>query len=469
MKAESLSGTFSYCYFDVPGGTPYLETYLSVSGRSVQLVDLGNHILQGQIEVQWILREGEKIVHYDKYNLISPAIEAHASIPDFIDQQRVPLDPGTYQLELKLRDKNSGAGESTLRQEIKVKTSPDSISISDIELVESYRRADTAGKFTKSGYDLVPNVNPFYPKEKNSLKFYAEIYRSDVIPAEEYLVRYYLSNNESRQLLDRYMVSTKQPPRRVNSLLGEIPLTDLFSGNYNLNIEVRNKKNKLLAFKQIFFQRSNVPNKPLVSSDIAAIDVTNTFISPVTSPDTLAEYIACLYPISSGLEAETGENQIRLADVRSMQQYIYYFWSRRNAADPEKAWLDYKAEVQKANDAFSTQIKKGYETDRGRVYLQYGAPNIISDNKDEPAAYPYEIWQYYKLKNQTNRKFVFYSRERSSNEYRLLHSDAIGEIYQANWQLKLYDRTQQFGSDFEQITPASIYGGNTEDNFSNPR
>ena len=100
--------------------------------------------------------------------------------------------------------------------------------------------------------------------------------------------------------------------------------------------------------------------------------------------------------------------------------------------------------------------------------MQYGAPNIISDSKDEPAAYPYEVWQYYKVKNQSNRKFVFYAIERSSNDYRLLHSDAIGEIYQANWQLKLYERTQKFGSDFEQVTPAGIYGGKTEDNFSNP-
>ncbi len=459
LKADNLSGYFSFCYFDLPGKTPYLETYLNVIGNTINPVVSENGKIKGQVEVQLIIRSADKVVHFDKYNLNSPETDTQRSIPDFIDQQRINLEKGTYDIELSIRDKNSNAPAKSLKQQLKVGLPTDTISISDIELVESFTKTEVQNKFTKNGYDIVPYVNPFYPKEKNSLKFYAEIYRSDITPAEEYLVRYYISNNENNRLLDQYLVIKKQLPRNLNAILGEIPLEDLFSGNYNLNIEVRNKQNKLLAYKQLFFQRSNIPSKPLVTEDIAAIDVTNTFISSVKERDSLIEYIDCLYPISTGLEAQTGESQILESDIRSMQQYLYYFWSRRNPEDPGKAWAEYRQEVLKVNNSYGTQIKKGYETDRGRVYLQYGAPNIISDSKDEPAAYPYEVWQYYKVKNQSNRKFVFYAIERSLNDYKLLHSDAIGEIYQANWQLKLYERTQKFGSDFEQVTPAIIYGG----------
>ena len=110
-----------------------------------------------------------------------------------------------------------------------------------------------------------------------------------------------------------------------------------------------------------------------------------------------------------------------------MQQFFYDFWQRRNPENPYMGWMTYKSEVDKVNAKYSSFKKKGYDTDQGRIYLQYGPPNAISPNYNEPNTYPYEIWQYYKIKNQTNRKFVFYSLEFTSKSFVLLHSDAIGE------------------------------------------
>ncbi len=470
LKAASLTGYFSFCTFDIPENKPFLETYLTVTGGSVKFIPVNDSMRQGQIEVIMLIRSGDKVVHFDKYNLNSPVVSALSPIPDFIDQQRMNLDTGNYQLELTIRDKNTNEKESTIKQNVRINYPTDTISISDIELIDTFKKTETANKFTKSGYELIPFVNTsmFYPKDITSLKFYAEIYRSDKItPAEDYLVMYYISNNESKKVLENFIVSSKQKPQPVNVILGNIPISNLYSGNYNLCIEVRNKKNRLLAFKQMFFQRSNAESKPMITADLLATDVNNTFVSLLNNKDTLIEYIACLYPISSSMEVETGESIIQRSDLHSMQQYIYYFWSKRNPDDPGKAFNDYKIEVQKAKESFSTQINKGYETDRGRVFLQYGPPNIISDNKDEAGSYPYEVWQYYKLKEQSNRKFVFYAKERSSNEFKLLHSDAIGEINDPNWQVKLYG-SQQFGTSLDPVKPINIYGNHSEDNYTNP-
>ena len=116
------------------------------------------------------------------------------------------------------------------------------------------------------------------------------------------------------------------------------------------------------------------------------------------------------------------------------------------------------------NKNYNTSIKKGYETDQGRVYLQYGAPNSIITEKHDPSAYPYEIWSYYKVNNQTNRKFVFYCTEISGSDYVLLHSDVTGEIATNNWEMVLHKRDTPI-YDFDQKSGINYYGGHSIDNF----
>jgi hypothetical protein len=50
----------------------------------------------------------------------------------------------------------------------------------------------------------------------------------------------------------------------------------------------------------------------------------------------------------------------------------------------------------------------------------------------------------------------------------LLSSDAIGELYDANWRVKLFNRTQQFGPDMDQSEPVKTYGDHSDENFKNP-
>lgn len=89
---------------------------------------------------------------------------------------------------------------------------------------------------------------------------------------------------------------------------------------------------------------------------------------------------------------------------------------------------------------YRTPINRGYSTDRGRVYLQYGVPNDIYVSKHEPSSYPYEIWHYYRVLNENNRKFIFYNPNIAGKEYELLHSDLTGEVKTPNWERVLSKR-----------------------------
>ncbi len=53
-----------------------------------------------------------------------------------------------------------------------------------------------------------------------------------------------------------------------------------------------------------------------------------------------------------------------------------------------------------------------------------------------------EIWQYYNLPDgQRNKKFVFYTIDIVTNDFQLVHSDAIGETSNYRWQVEIYKRT----------------------------
>jgi GWxTD domain-containing protein len=127
-------------------------------------------------------------------------------------------------------------------------------------------------------------------------------------------------------------------------------------------------------------------------------------------------------------------------DDTRKQQFFWNFWTKRDSLSPVNAYQSYMQEVKKVNKAFSTQVNPGFETDRGRVYLQYGPPNERLAETHEPSGSPYEIWQYYDLPGrESNVKFVFKNQNVATNEFRLIHSDARGEVNNPRWRYEIYN------------------------------
>ena len=135
----------------------------------------------------------------------------------------------------------------------------------------------------------------------------------------------------------------------------------------------------------------------------------------------------------------------------------------------------------------NTKYTPGIHSDRGRVYLQYGPPDFIRDEKNYVSAnrigegnvhateiahsavqagnirssapdemyqgksqghiyyLPYQLWRYNKLKtDDENRVFLFWDEHRSGY-YTLLNSNARGEVQDPMWERRL--SRQQLGED----------------------
>jgi GWxTD domain-containing protein len=468
--AEEVKAYLLYSTFNSPGQGPYIETYLSVIGNSLVYKKNKEGKYQGAIEVSMAFKQGEEIKAAKKYNLMSPEVaDTTTGRPAFIDLQRIPLANGSYELEITIADANKGGKPFTTTQKIEIGYTGEQVMVSDIQLVESFQKATAPGILTKSGYDLVPYVSNFYPENMKKLDFYAEVYntKKSLGENEKFVINYYIESYETKTRLTSFNSFSKQTSNTVNILLSEFPIAELATGNYNLVVEVKNKLNEQVAMKKLFFQRTNTAVQMDIA-DMASLNVESSFAGRITGKDTLMEYIKSLRPISNSLEQTFADNQLGKRDLKEMQQFFLGFWMNRSQADPEGAWLAYKEEVKKVNASFSTSNKKGYETDRGRVYLQYGPPNQRTESLSEPSAYPYEIWHYYKMKDQSNRKFVFYNPDLVTNDYQLLHSDAKGEINNPRWEMKLHERNNASRS-LDRTNSTDHFGGNSNDNFKDPR
>jgi GWxTD domain-containing protein len=468
--------------FNVPGKVPYYETHLSVIGNSVKFIKNANGKYQGTVDIAISFSQNGELKNAQKYSLNSPEIDdTLKGLPNFIDQQRYTLPNGLYDVEISIADKNLPLSPPMVtKMPINIRFPDEVISVSDIELLESYTKSVTSGPLTKSGYDLVPYVSTYYPENISKLRFYTEIYNAKKIIGEgqKILISYFIENYETKVKLSEYGAFSKQVPNDVNIILAEFNIEALPTGNYNLVLEVRDKDNMLHAEQKCFIQRKN-KSLQLSVEDLKTLDISKTFTGNYKSRDTLMEYLRCLRPIASASEIDFMENQLRERDVTLMQQFLFVFWKSRYPDNAELSWLNYYKEVLKVNKEFATYGLKGYDTDRGRVYLQYGAPDQRAMSEHEPSAYPYEIWEYYSLTDkkqlftnpnnkQSSKKFVFYNPDLVTNKYRLIHSNAKGEIYNTSWNLLLHKRDTQTNDMDADKTP-DHFGGQSKDSFNNPR
>ncbi|MGC8866416.1 MAG: GWxTD domain-containing protein [Bacteroidales bacterium] len=452
---KTLSASLNFATFYSPVDGTFVETYLSVAGQSVNYVRTDNGTFQATVEVLMIFRQDDKIATFRKYELKSPEITDTSFVTfSFLDIQRIPLSIGKYTFEIKISDLNNAGKSFKGEIPLEIYFDHDTVVVSGIQLVESYSKTEQETALSKHGYDLVPRVSTFFPQETNRLIAYYEIYNTDKVmgSGQKFLSIVYISNHESGYRLPQFSRAKRMEAQPVLVQFNEFDISKLPSGNYDLTVEIRDRENRLLALNTLFFQRSNPGFVPdFLSFD--SLETKSSFASRIKNADSLRQVIKSFRPIAADYEKIFIDQGLKTAPIEVMQAYIYSFWKNRSDSDPETAFNRYMEQVRKVQALFGTRYLKGYDTDRGRIYLQYGPPDAINENPYDAGAIstlsdneinrgvggsvPYQIWQYYQIKNQRNRFFVFYNPHLVPGGYVLLHSDVQGELYNPMWQSEL--------------------------------
>ena len=456
--------------YNLPDQTPFVETALAFECKSVTYKEFQPGQFKATLEIVTAFRKGEETT-FSKVALDSPVVTDTVNLDGaFIDQQRFALPNGEYEMQLSVTDIGSGKNVN-ISFTIDVDYPKDLPAVSDILLFDSYSKAEKPSACTKSGYDFLPRVFPFYSASADKLKFYAELYNSDRLYDEgKYLVSYYIEAAESSSLMQDYYFTKRYDVAKANSLLTTIDIKDLPSGNYYLVVEMRDRSNTVICSNSVFFQRSN-PGVGYAMNDLSGVNIANTFVTDIDHIDTLRKYLRYLEPISSEAERDYALSLVKTDDKKTMQQYLYNFWATRAPMTPNDAFRDYLAAVNRVNMSFGTTAAPGYRTDRGYVFLKYGQPDQIVESPNEPGAYPYQIWHYYVVANQRNKKFVFMSKDDSTNDYQLIHSDVVGELNNYRWKLEVYSRIygEHYDEGLDQTDYEEGWGKHAGDLYDNPR
>jgi GWxTD domain-containing protein len=266
----------------------------------------------------------------------------------------------------------------------------------------------------------------------------------------------------------------KQMTAKVNPLLAQLDISKLESGNYYLVVELRDAASKLQLEKKWFFQRESSFKNAITNSTSRSV---YEFFGNYNNTDTLKMFVECLWPISTTVEREWQINVSVQKNPELMKKYIVDYWQKKagDSLDPLQLWLSYYTKVLEVNKIFKCGKQKGYYTDRGRVYLQYGKPDQRAQRPSEPDAYPYEIWQYYRIEDKSNgqfysnKKFVFANKMIADDCFQLIHSDVRGELNNPKWQYEIQKSDNRDRNNFDKTKPNSSYGNNADDLFSNPR
>ena len=466
--AQKLSVLIDYKSYCTATNEPYLEISTFINGQTVKYLpnEEGKYQAEVRITVQAFL-DDSLVVNQLDYVLVSEAFEDSiaSTKPNFGDIQNMQLNNGEYLLQFSVHDVKSTAKPAPFADVVVMNYPKNEVSISDISLYQSANKEQEGDIFNKYGYSLPPLFYDYVPENIYTLPFSCEIYNTDKLAKDEtIIIKSYITcfeNNLIPYNEARFTTKTTAKPVVVN--IGEIGIYKLSSGNYNLIVDVLNKDSVLLATNSCFFQRSN-PNITLNIDDVNAVNVENTFVNQIKDTALLLDYVRSLYPISTPLEKDFYTTTMKRIPVESLQKFFYAFWLKRDPYNPQKAWEAYLEKVNYVNKTYGSKLLKGYRTDRGKVYLQYGPPNSIFESPYDSHSYPYEIWHYYYCVDQSNVKFVFYNTDLVSNDFQLLHSDKRGEMQDPFWKMKVTLRKSPIYN-LDSSEPGEYFGGNPKDDW----
>lgn len=399
----------------------------------------------------------------DAYVLESPVMR-DSIIEDFFDIIRFPLAPGKYTVHISLLDLVANSGEMRGEIDMQIPTYARRISVSDILVAEFANKTTEPTVFSKSGYDIIPRISNFYPTDLTSLPYYSELYNTDMLPDSLFAIRQrIISTTDSKEMVE-FTRFTKMTAAPVVPLLRNVDISKLPSGSYRLELAILDRSNvEQGEAAYYYFERINEFE---AYTNIDEIVLNPEFQSLITD-DSVEYYLASLIPIARPAEVKNILDNIKIGNKENCRKHLQQFWIQTSGNNAFSAWVDYKKQVMMVEELYGNNFQNGYETDRGRVYLQYGQPNQIITRETSPSEYPYEIWHYYKIKMYSNKRFVFYNPDLVNKGYRLLHSDMVGEQQNYRWPQALAKRnSSNINIDDPNDGNNSHYGGNALEDYN---
>jgi GWxTD domain-containing protein len=334
--------------------------------------------------------------------------------------------PGRYTVDVAITDSASGR---VTRQSQDVSGYAESPGASDLLLASDLRQAagpaDTtprAGEIRKGSLFLGASSRPVLTPQQAQLGYYAEIY---LAAPETVAVAMRVTRADGGQVI---AVAPQQLALGVGggATRGLVPLAGLPAGEYRLEVTVRGR-----AGEQVRAAPFGMAGFETEAALAAAAPVPRDVFDGMSEPQLDTLYGPLVY-----LMNESEQGMYPTLSSEGKRNYLRQFWSRRDptaGTQRNEAQEDYYRRIADANQRFregGTAQIPGWRTDRGRIFLKYGAPDEVLSRPQAGSANPYEVWKYTRGRA---LKYVFLDQTRFGN-YALIWTDDRREPSRPNWQ-----------------------------------
>jgi len=426
------------------GKNGYVEMHYYFSGPSIGWKSAQDSAMQASAQVLITFLQDGKIIQFDKYNIQSPVV-LRAS--DFRDLHRYSLKPGRYEVNIEISDLSREKNDVKFKTQINIQP-PRNITISDLLLLSTLKKSDTETVYDKYGYYMEALPFNYLDKNTRNLTVYAEIYNTDQLTTDEYSLRIQFEQIDGSVKTPYQSFTKKRSTQDKDIYIKTMNAQFMPSGDYNLIIEVRDQSGVIITSNSIAFHRENPTSKK--ETTIADLNSKKgRFIEQLTTKE-LDYYLRALLAIISGDDKKILNTYFKTKNHEGKKQFMYSHFHQKDPITPSAPFYVFADIAQKVDKAYYSGFGHGFESDRGRIFLKYGAPNDQIKVEDEQFALPYEIWVYESLPNNGSGpiKFLFYNRDRAGENFILLHSNAREERQNRNWKKELFRDDTMPGFDY---------------------
>lgn len=416
-------------------GNPYLEFTIVIKGNSVVYTQ-GEKGFVATIKVNANTLQNGSTINKQIFYIISESFSDGNTIskPDIFYSTQVEISNGKYNIEFTLQDIISKEEPYFQREYVSVNFPPNQLTISSIDMFQSFSKFGNPNDLEKYGFFYLPLFEHFAPASMAKLPYSFEVYNADKSfgNGKSIFINSYIEEFENHKIalpsLQKVLMFNASP---MVICTDEYDISNLPSGKYNLVVKVSEKESSEMKIRKQFFVRENSSTSVAIEN-FEKGDGATSFAGKFPL-ETLKTNILSISPISNKMEREFIANNINSLSLKVLQNYFYQFWVSLFPSSPEQAWNDYYSNVQIVNNQFSSNQNKGFATERGRVYLQYGAPTSIAEIEGIDGEKCVE-WSYLALGGEENAHFVFCKSEVGQIDYQLVHSTLYGEAKNRDWQ-----------------------------------
>ncbi|MDP8229261.1 MAG: GWxTD domain-containing protein [Candidatus Electryoneaceae bacterium] len=432
---------FDVCRFRGESGNIYVELYVELPRNSLTY-ERDSLAWYGTVNLMTRITRDHQIQFVDQWRITdyTDDPEEIGAGQRIIDVRIYNMSPGRYHFTVTAVDSVSGVRWVEDGAVDLVSFPPDRLNLSDIELSEALLPDGAVPKFDRDGFGLVPDIRRLFGLRGPFFLYYIEVY-----PPSEWDQEYSsvpqdvdsLQNAQyytiTRNILNNYGDTVMTMPSVSHLSVGKpffdtdsVMFESLPNGRYTLVLNVSDDQGYNVQRSARFF--TYLPDRGSLSNDSIQPNRTLPEISiedSVAIEEEIAE-IAFLLTRNQNIHIE----RMSLTEKRL---FIREFW-RRYDDDQDVGDVSlrdqFRERLDEADIRFGNSRSAGHKTNRGRIYVIYGEPDVRQTHPLEINTKPYEEWGYNNIEGGVD--FVFVDRS-GLGEYMLIHSTKRGEVNNPDW------------------------------------